>query len=259
MKHYLNFLEFIEKNKRFCRWLRETPLEHHIAELESEIRELKDALNKGDKKEIEEEVIDLIYGAFLVFSWLEIKGKIDGERAFEKFIEKMKKRKPYIFEGREVDPEEAVEIWLKAKEQEGKKVDVLSAGFIIFNDNFEFLLIKNVKGHWDFAKGHVEEGESVEEAALREAKEETGLDIEKIDGFKTQIAYTYKEGLGRPMRKKVILFLGRARNKNVKLRKEEHIEYRWLPFDKAFETLTYSDQKIALKNAYEFIKKNLNI
>ncbi len=259
MEHYLKFLEFIEKNKKFCKWLRQTPLEHHIAELESEIRELKEALDKGNKEEIEEEVIDLIYDSFLIFSWLDIKGKIDGKKAFEKFIEKMKGRKPYIFEGREVDPEEAVEIWLRAKEKEGKNVNVLSAGFIVFNDDLEFLLIKNVKGHWDFPKGKVEENEKVEEAALREAKEETGLDIEKVEGFRTQIAYTYREGLGRPMRKKVILFLGKARSKKVKLRKEEHSDYKWLPFDEAFRTLTYSDQKVALKNAYEFIKKNLNI
>lgn len=255
MNHYSKFIQFIEKNKKLCRWLRQTSLDYHFKAIESELKELKEALNKNDTEAVEEEIIDLIYVSFLILSWLEIKKKINGKRAFERFIEKMKKRKPYIFENKEIDVKKAVNIWLKAKEKEGKKVDVNSAGFIVFNDKFEFLLIKNVKGHWDFPKGHIEKGESSEEAAIREVKEETGLDIEKINGFKTQIKYVYNIS-EKPIVKKVVLFLGKANNKNVKLRKEEHSEYRWSPIDKAIKLLTYPNQKKALKRAYEFITKN---
>ena len=55
-----------------------------------------------------------------------------------------------------------------------------SCGAIIVrknDDTFETLLIKMVKGHWSFPKGHVENDETEVETALREIKEETNLDI----------------------------------------------------------------------------------
>ena len=47
-----------------------------------------------------------------------------------------------------------------------------------FHGNTEILLIKHVKsGYWSFPKGHVENGETEEETAKREIKEETGLSV----------------------------------------------------------------------------------
>ena len=42
-------------------------------------------------------------------------------------------------------------------------------------DRFLFCLVKHADGHWGFPKGHKEEGESDEGAALRELREETGI------------------------------------------------------------------------------------
>ena len=58
-----------------------------------------------------------------------------------------------------------------------------SCGAIILrkqNKTIETLLVKHTKGHWAFAKGHVEENETEEETALREIKEETGLNNLKV-------------------------------------------------------------------------------
>lgn len=55
----------------------------------------------------------------------------------------------------------------------------LSAGGVIFrrsdSSNSEILLIKDSYGNWGFPKGHIEDGETSLEAALRESREETGL------------------------------------------------------------------------------------
>ena len=51
-----------------------------------------------------------------------------------------------------------------------------SCGCIIIKDD-EVLLIKHNKGHWDFPKGHMEEGETEKQTAVREVKEETHMDV----------------------------------------------------------------------------------
>lgn len=54
-----------------------------------------------------------------------------------------------------------------------------TVGVFIFNSNGEMLLVKTHKwrGKYVVPGGHVELGERIEQAAVREAKEETGLDI----------------------------------------------------------------------------------
>jgi 8-oxo-dGTP pyrophosphatase MutT (NUDIX family) len=55
----------------------------------------------------------------------------------------------------------------------------------------QFLIISSKSdGHWGFPKGHVEEGESVEKTAIREVKEETGLDFDLVEGFE-RMAHIY--------------------------------------------------------------------
>lgn len=50
-----------------------------------------------------------------------------------------------------------------------------AAGGLVFNNFNQFLAIKN-RGVWQLPKGHVEEMENIEEAAIREVTEETGID-----------------------------------------------------------------------------------
>lgn len=54
---------------------------------------------------------------------------------------------------------------------------IVSAATIVLNNKNEILLIKGPKRGWEIPGGQVEEGESLEKAAIRETKEETGIDI----------------------------------------------------------------------------------
>ncbi|WP_462406124.1 NUDIX hydrolase [Gracilibacillus sp. Marseille-QA3620] len=55
---------------------------------------------------------------------------------------------------------------------------IVSAATIVINEKQEILLLRGPKRGWEMPGGQVEEGESLKEAAIRETKEETGIDIE---------------------------------------------------------------------------------
>ncbi|WP_274362327.1 NUDIX hydrolase [Paenibacillus thermotolerans] len=57
---------------------------------------------------------------------------------------------------------------------------IVSAAAIVLNDRNEILLIKGPRRGWEAPGGQVEEGESPAQAAIRETKEESGVDIEII-------------------------------------------------------------------------------
>lgn len=65
----------------------------------------------------------------------------------------------------------------------GQQFPEPTVGVFIFNTNGELLLLKSHKwpGKYVVPGGHVELGERIEEAAIREAKEETGLDIYDLE------------------------------------------------------------------------------
>ena len=137
----------------------------------------------------------------------------------------------------------------------------ISAGIIpYYKKTKEFLLlhyppINEGKGHWGFPKGHVEDHETEIETAKREMKEETGLEIKFIFGFKDEIEYFYKTKDGKLSKKKVVFFIGIPKSKEVKL-SFEHDGYKWMKYEDALKTITFENEKRVLKRAHEFIHES---
>lgn len=112
----------------------------------------------------------------------------------------------------------------------------------------EFLLLHYPTGHWDFAKGHVEKDEADLATALREVREETGLDgIAVAPDFRHEFEYWYRHR-DALIHKKVAWFLGRVTTKQVKI-SHEHQGYMWLPFEQALGRVTYNNAKDLLRRA----------
>lgn len=130
-----------------------------------------------------------------------------------------------------------------------------SCGAVVYNlsgNSIEFLIIKHKTGdHWGFPKGHVEIGESEHETALREVNEETGLNIELIDGFIYRMKYSPKVGTI----KEVVYFIGESENKDVKCQESEIDDYRWLILKDAVNIVTHENSRKLLREAYFFILK----
>ena len=132
-----------------------------------------------------------------------------------------------------------------------------SAGAVIFlkkNNIFYFLLLRYVAGHWDLTKGHIEEGETLKETIIREAKEETGIDdLEFIQGFQEKIEYSFKAKGGGKIFKINELFLAETKKEEINL-SLEHTSYLWLPGDKAIKRITFEKTKKVLEKAIQFLK-----
>jgi len=146
-------------------------------------------------------------------------------------------------------------LWIKNKGLEVKFW--FSAGVVVYfkrNEKREYLLLHYESGHWDFPKGKIEEGETKQQAALRELKEETGLLATIHPGFEYTFEYFFKDKSGEFAKKKVYFFVGRSKAKRVDL-SYEHIGYEWLAFDEACEKLTYKNAKQLLQKADTFLSK----
>jgi 8-oxo-dGTP pyrophosphatase MutT (NUDIX family) len=131
-----------------------------------------------------------------------------------------------------------------------------SAGFVVYTEREDgkrlYLLLHYPSGHWDFPKGHVEEGESEIGAALRELKEETGLtDVEVAFGFRKEISYFFTEA-GERVLKTVVYYLCRSKTTEIKL-SYEHKGYEWLHYEAALSKIKFRTSKDVLEAAEKFL------
>ncbi len=106
------------------------------------------------------------------------------------------------------------------------------------------------KGHVSLPKGHMEEGETEEETAIREIKEETNL-IAHIDNvFRHEVSYAPSPGV----QKTVVFFLATVDNiPEMKPQEEEVSRLRLMGIDYAIDEMTYDTDKEVLHHAASYI------
>ncbi|MDP2910969.1 MAG: NUDIX domain-containing protein [Candidatus Omnitrophota bacterium] len=138
-----------------------------------------------------------------------------------------------------------------------------SAGAMVFKregNGILFLIVYSKRNKlWGFPKGHLEQGESVEQAAAREIKEETGLgNLEFINGFKEDVMYeTVSKRLpfkGQKIEKYVTYFLCEIKNQDIIVDGREIGDYKFLPLDKAEEQIKFRNLDNILRKAYDFLQ-----
>ncbi len=115
-----------------------------------------------------------------------------------------------------------------------------------------FLLVKNRNGrHWGFPKGHVEEGESEEQTAMREVCEETGLQVSICKGFREVSAY---RPFGR-IRKQVVFFLAEKQEGSVTIQHTEIDRFQWATASQAQELFRYENDRRVLRAALQWLRE----
>ena len=105
---------------------------------------------------------------------------------------------------------------------------------------------------WGLAKGGIERGETREQAALREVREETGLDAKiEADLGDTRYIYVWEDVR---IRKRVHFFLMRHTGGNIEDRDDEMEEVRWFPLERALKRAAYRGERDVLARAAELLR-----
>lgn len=126
-----------------------------------------------------------------------------------------------------------------------------SAGGIIVNSKKQICLVNQRGVCWAIPKGHIENGESVEETARREIKEETG--IENLHLIK-ELGILKRRRYGSKEMKHIHVFLFKMKEENLKpdSNDESITEAKWFDIDRAIQANYFKEEK-------EFLEKNRDI
>ncbi len=145
-----------------------------------------------------------------------------------------------------------------AKVPYAKRVDEVSAGGLVVDSTGKLGLLigrrdlKDATGKrilWSLPKGHIEDGETPEEAALREVQEETGI-VSVIEKSLGVIDFWFMAG-GKRIHKTVHHYLFRENGGLLAAQESEVDEVAWFPLAEIVDRLAYPDEKklIARTNA----------
>jgi 8-oxo-dGTP pyrophosphatase MutT (NUDIX family) len=112
-----------------------------------------------------------------------------------------------------------------------------------------YLLIRDSYRNWGFPKGHVEQGELPDGAALREVSEETGLSDLAMRGLIETIDWHFRFR-GKLIHKICHFYLMETAESTTSPQRTEGITAcRWLPFGAAEEMISYANARDVLRKA----------
>lgn len=138
-------------------------------------------------------------------------------------------------------------------------VEQISAGGAAFRQNgteLKFAIVAvSPSGRWQLPKGIVDAGESDEQAALREVREEAGIECEIVEKIETVEYWYYGNWRGERVRfhKLVHFYLMKYVSGDVADHDHEVSESRWVSVDDAIKMLAFKSEKDVVKKASELI------
>jgi bis(5'-nucleosidyl)-tetraphosphatase len=135
-----------------------------------------------------------------------------------------------------------------------------AAGIVLYrveDGERKYLLLRSALTRrlvWEFPKGGIETGESEQEAAERELREETGVPLGRYSvapGFREEEHYLFTRtwsGERQLVVKRVVYFLAESTTDQVTLSREA-AEYRWLNYEEAQRLLRFPEKRRVLERA----------
>ena len=130
-----------------------------------------------------------------------------------------------------------------------------SCGAVIFRrdpDGLRYVIAQATDGRHGFPKGHVEPGETEQQTALREIREEVGLNVRLLDGFRKQIEYPLRS---KPGTMKRVVFFTAAPEGDQPLcpQPEEILRAVWMTYEEARAALHSEELKGVMDEAHAFL------
>lgn len=134
----------------------------------------------------------------------------------------------------------------KKKQSIDEVVREPTAGGIVFRrhpktNKVEVLLIQDAKDRWTIPKGHIEEGETAQETALREIGEEAGIKQAEAICWLGKIHFRYRR-LNTLVLMTTQIYLVRALGDTNDIQKEDWMNgIKWFDFHEALDQIEYED------------------
>jgi 8-oxo-dGTP pyrophosphatase MutT (NUDIX family) len=147
----------------------------------------------------------------------------------------------------------------KTKASPSRAVREFTAGGVVYRRSsakIEILMIQDHKSRWTIPKGHVEKGESLEQTALREIGEETGLVDLKIREKLDNIYFFYRRQ-GKLIFMTTSVFLIEALKNSDELKRgdsEGIIDVKWFSVEEALKLIEYKDTEKLFRMGLEKLK-----
>lgn len=130
-----------------------------------------------------------------------------------------------------------------------------SCGAVVFTragGQVRYLLVANRAGIYGFPKGHVEPGETETETALREVREETGLCVRLVAGFRTTDEHPIPEK--KDTIKQIVYFLGTYEDQEPVYQREELSGLCLVSYEEAVKLFQYESSRRILTEADAFLR-----
>ena len=124
------------------------------------------------------------------------------------------------------------------------------------NDGYKVLLINFIPDNesiWGFPKGHVENNETEIQTAVREIKEEVGLNVDIIPKFRVSTRFSMKKGTIN----EAVYYCAEAKSLESICQKGEVEKTEWFNFEEAYNHLTYECDKKVLMKFVEFFREHI--
>lgn len=120
-----------------------------------------------------------------------------------------------------------------------------TAGGVIFRRNkqnkVEILLVQDAKNRWTIPKGHIEEGETAQQTAVREINEEVGLKEMEVICWLGKIHFRYRR-VDTLVLMTTQIYLVKALGDTDDIQKEDWMNgIKWMGFHDALEAIEYED------------------
>ncbi len=144
---------------------------------------------------------------------------------FDQFKKYFNRRKPSIQEIVR-EPTAGGIVWRRSENGDGK---------------VEILLIQDAKDRWTIPKGHIEEGETAQQTAVREIGEEAGLPKVEVQGWLGKIHFRYRR-IDKLVLMTTQIYLVKALGDTNAIKKEDWMNgIQWFPFHDALDVIEYED------------------